>query len=39
LLADQEKEAAAGVVVFGVRLQVLGELPDTSGGQRDLNFG
>ena len=28
LLADQEKEAAARVVVLGVRLQVLGELPD-----------
>jgi hypothetical protein len=39
LLADQEKEAAAGVVVFGVRFQVLGELPDASGRQRDLYFG
>src|SRR5438477_12839101 len=39
LLADQEKEAAARVMVFGVRLQVLGELPDAGGGQRDLDFG
>src|SRR5690349_17266715 len=39
LLADQEKEAAAGVVVFGVRLQVLGELPDAGSRQRNLNFG
>ena len=39
LLADQEKEAAAGVMVLGVRLQVLGELPDASVGQGDLNFG
>ena len=39
LFSDQEKEAAAGVMVFGVRLQVLGELPDASGRQRDLNFG
>ena len=39
LLADQEKEAAARVVVLGVRLQVLGELPDTSGGQRNLDLG
>src|SRR6266480_3505993 len=39
LLADQEKEAAARVMVFGVRLQVLGELPDSRGGQRDLDFG
>ena len=38
LLADQEKEAAAGVVVLGMRLQVLGELPDASVRQRDLNF-
>ena len=38
LLADQEKEAAAGVMVFGVRLQVLRELPDASVRQRDLNF-
>src|SRR5690242_3370302 len=39
LLADQEKEAAARVMVLGVRLQVLGELPDASGGQRDLDLG
>src|SRR5207248_9312722 len=39
LLADQEKEAAARVVVLGMRLQVLGELPYAGGGQRDLHFG
>src|SRR6202521_325312 len=26
-------------MVFGVRLQVLGELPDARGGERDLDFG
>src|SRR5262245_4574922 len=26
-------------MVLGVRLQVLGELPDASGGQRDLDLG
>src|SRR5947207_6051065 len=39
LLADQEKEAAARVMVLGVRLQVLRELPYASCGQRDLDFG
>src|SRR5438270_9257962 len=39
LLTDQEKEAAARVVVLGVRLQVLRELPDPGRGQRDLDFG
>src|SRR5690242_21021575 len=38
LLAHQEQEAAARVVVFGVRFQVLRELPDSCGGQRDLDF-
>src|SRR5947208_8669847 len=39
LLADQEKKAAARVVVLGVRLQVLGELPDPCGVKRDLDLG
>jgi len=39
LLANQEEKAAARVVVLGVRLQVLGELPDAGGGKRDLDFG
>ena len=39
LLADQEKEAAARVMVFGVRLQVLGELPDSRGVKRNLDLG
>src|SRR6059036_482698 len=39
LLADQEKEAAARVMVLGVRFQVLSELPDASGRQRDLDLG
>src|SRR2546429_8447359 len=39
LLADQEKEAAARVVVFGVRLQVLGELLDARVRKGDLHFG
>src|SRR5437773_10663898 len=39
LLADQEKEAAARVMVLGVRLQVLCERPYASGGQRGLCFG
>ncbi|MEA2656544.1 MAG: hypothetical protein QOI23_1909, partial [Chloroflexota bacterium] len=39
LLANQEKKAAARVVVLGVRFQVLGELPDAGCGQRDLNLG
>src|SRR5437868_5539132 len=38
LLAHQEQEAAARVMVLGVRFQVLGELPDSCGGQRDLDF-
>src|SRR5689334_19196101 len=38
LLADQEKEAAARVVVFGVRLQVLGELLDARVREGDLDL-
>ena len=39
LLANQEEKAAARVMVLGVRLQVLGELPDAGGRKRDLNLG
>ena len=39
LLANQEEKAAARVVVLGMRLQVLGELPDAGGRQRDLDLG
>ena len=39
LLANQEQEAAAGVVVLGVNLQVLCELPDARVGERDLDLG
>src|SRR4029077_13664508 len=39
LLANQEEEAAARVVVLGVRFQVLGQLPDARGRERDLDFG
>ena len=38
LLAHQEKEAAARVVVFGVRLQVLSELSNARGRKRYLDF-
>ncbi len=39
LLANQEQEAAAGVVVLGVNLQVLCELPDARVRKRDLDLG
>jgi len=39
LLAHQEKEAAARVMVLGVRLQVLGELPNAGGRKRNLDLG
>src|SRR5260370_39106426 len=39
LLANQEEEAAARVMVLGVRLQVLGELPDARRRERDLDLG
>ena len=38
LLAHQEEEAAARVMILGVRFQVLGELPDARGRKRDLDF-
>ena len=38
LFADQEKKATARVVVLGVLLQVLGELPDPGGVKRDLDL-
>ena len=39
LFAHQEQQAAARVMVFGMRLQVLGELPDARGRERDLDLG
>jgi hypothetical protein len=39
LLANQEEKAAARVMVLGVHFQVLGELPDARGGERDLDLG
>lgn len=37
-LAYQEQESAAGVVILPMRLQVLGELLDALGKDRNLNF-
>src|SRR5262249_36917635 len=37
--ADEHQQAAAGVVVFAVRSQMLGEHVDPLGEQRDLNLG
>ena len=37
-LTDEHHEAATGVVVLLVRLQVLGEVADALGEDRDLNF-
>src|SRR2546428_9834614 len=38
LLADQEEKATARVVVLGVLLQVLGQLPDPGRVKRDLDL-
>src|SRR5262245_24193160 len=37
--ADHAQETAPRVVVLGVRLQVLGEMSDALGEERDLNLG
>ena len=38
-LADQPQQAATGVVILLVRLEVLGEVVDALGHQRDLDLG
>jgi len=38
-LADELHESAARVVVALVNLEVLGEVRNSAGEQRDLNFG
>src|SRR5829696_2661275 len=38
-LADQFQEAAPGVVVFRVGLEMLGEIADALAEERDLHFG
>ena len=38
-LADEHQQAAARVVVLGVRAQVLGQLVDPLGQERDLDLG
>src|SRR6266481_2387662 len=38
-LADQHEQAAAGVVVLLVRLEVVGQAVDALGQKRDLHFG
>jgi hypothetical protein len=38
-LRDELEQSAAGVVVFDVGLEVLREVADTRGKERDLNFG
>ena len=37
-LADEHQEAAAGMVIFRVRFEVLGQIVDALAENRDLNF-
>ena len=38
-LVDEHEQAASGVVVLGVRLEMLGEIGDALRQDRDLHFG
>src|SRR5580765_2543734 len=37
-LADEHQEAAAGMVILGVRFEVFGQIVDALAQNRDLNF-